>query len=135
MANSFITRNFKWNGTSIKFPTEFTWGFQDISSKDTGRSLSGLMNKQIVSTKRTISCAWKMVSDADAAAILGAIKLHTYGTLTFPDPFEGADITKEFYSGDASAKMITVHEQKLPISGTVSKETFVWDITLDLIER
>lgn len=134
MPGSFITRNFKWNGAAIKFPTELSWGFQDISSKDTGRSLSGLMNKQVVATKRTLSCSWKMLTDEDAASILRAIKLFTYGQLTFPDPFEGVDVTKEFYSGDAAAKMITVYEKK-GSSYSNPKETFVWDITLDLIER
>ena len=134
MAGSFIKRQFAWDGNSIPFPTTFSWGFQDISSTNTGRSLSGLMNKEIVATKRKLVCSWRMVSDAAASQILGAIKAKTYGSLTYPDPFAGSDVTKTFYTGDASAMMMRVEVTKDQFGG-VSSEEFVWDISFDFIEQ
>ena len=134
MATSFITRRFKWNGREVRFPTTFTWSFQDVSSSDSGRSLSGLMNKEIVATKRKLVCSWKMISDAEAAAILSAIKSQTYGDLEYPDVFEGADITKRFYTGDPTATMKSVVVTTNQFGGT-SKEEFVWDLSFDFIEQ
>lgn len=134
MATSFITRRFKWDGVEVRFPTTLTWSFQDISSSDSGRSLSGLMNKEIVATKRKLVCTWKMISDRDASVILSAIKSKTYGNLEYPDVFDGTDTTKRFYTGDASATMITVNTSTNQFGG-VSKEEFVWDLSFDFIEQ
>lgn len=134
MAVSFIKRIFRWNGTSMRFPTTFTWSFQDISSTDTGRALSGLMNKEVVATKRKLACSWRMVSDEDAATILSAVKGRTYGSLTYPDVFEGRDITKTFYTGDATATMKSVAVKKDQFGG-VTEEQFFWDISFDFIEQ
>lgn len=134
MAGSFIKRRFTWNGTALPFPTSFTWAFQDVASSNSGRALSGLMNKEIVATKRKLSCAWKMVPDSEAAQILSAIKSHTYGSLVYPDPFEGNDTTKTFYTGDATASMIAVNVVRDQFGG-VDTETFVWDIAFDFIEQ
>lgn len=134
MATSFITRSFKWNGTSVRFPTTFTWSFQDVSSSDSGRSLSGLMNKEIVATKRKLACAWQMISDEDASVILSAIKSRTYGELEYPDVFEGGDVKKIFYTGDATATMKMVNVSTDQFGGT-TKEEFLWDLSFDFIER
>lgn len=134
MAGSFIKRQFNWNGTALPFPSALTWSFQDIASTNTGRSLSGVMNKEIVATKRKLVCSWRMVKDRDAAIILGAVKALTYGSLTYPDAFDGVDATRTFYTGDATAQMKTVNVSKNQFGG-VDTEEIVWDISFDFIEQ
>ena len=134
MAKSFIKRQFNWNGTAIPFPTSFTWSFQDISSSNSGRALSGLMNKEIIATKIKLSCMWTMVPDSVASQILGSVKALTYGSLQYPDAFSGNDVTKTFYTGDATAKMKMVNATHDPYGGTTAEE-IVWDISFDFIEQ
>ena len=113
-----------WDGTQIKFPTGMTWGFQDISSSESGRTLSGKMNKEVVATKRTLSCSWTALDDDESSALLGAIKIKTYGNLNYPDAFEGINITKRFYTGDATAEMKTIDDNKV-----------IWDVSIEFIEQ
>lgn len=119
-----FNRNMSWDGNAIKFPTNMKWGFQDISSSDSGRTLSGKMNKEVVAVKRAISCSWSCLSDEEASALLSAVKAKTYGELNYPDAFEGKNLTKTFYSGDASAEMKTIENNKV-----------IWDVSFDFVEQ
>lgn len=114
----------KWEGEQIPFPTNMTWGFQDISSSESGRTLSGKMNKDVVATKRTLSCSWTCLSDSDASSLLGAIKIKTYGSLNYPDAFAGTNLTKTFYTGDATAEMKTIEDNNV-----------IWNVSIEFIEQ
>lgn len=120
-----MARDFTWEGTKIAFPTSFNWTYEDISTSNTGRTLSAKMQKSIVAAKRTLSCEWKCLSDSVTSNLLKTIKANTYGDLNFPDPMEGANITKNFYSGSPQAVMM-----KIEADGTV-----FWDVSLELVER
>lgn len=113
-----------WESVQIKFPTGMTWAFQDISSSESGRSLSGKMNKEIVATKRTLNCSWSCLDDTEASALLGAIKIKTYGSLNYPDAFAGTNLTKKFYTGDATAEMKTIEDNKV-----------IWNVSIQFIEQ
>lgn len=113
-----------WEGQRIKFPTGMTWGFQDISSSESGRTLSGKMNKDIVATKRTLSCSWSCLSDSESSALLGAIKIKTYGNLDYPDAFAGTNLIKRFYTGDATATMKTIEDNEV-----------IWDVSIEFVEQ
>ena len=117
-------RHMSVNGSSIKFPTTIGWGFQDISSSESGRTLSGKMNKEVVANKRTLSCSWVLLTDAEAQALLSAIKIHTYVSVNYPDPFDGVNSTRVFYTGDPTATM-----------KTVENNVFMWDVTIEFIEQ
>ncbi len=45
---------FKINDTEIKTPQGCTWNLQDLSSEDFGRTLDGIMHKDIVAQKRIV---------------------------------------------------------------------------------
>lgn len=120
-----FTRGIKWDDDAVKFPNDMDWGFSEISTKGSGRSLSGKMSKVVVAPKRTVSCKWYKLTDTEAAAILGTIKDQTFGSLYYPDPFAGTSLTKTFYTSDAKAKMISV-------DGGL---TCIWDISFDFIEQ
>ena len=117
-------RHMSVNDSGIKFPTTMSWGFQDISSSESGRTLSGKMNKEVVASKRTLSCSWVLLTDLEASDLLSAIKIHTYVDVNYPDPFDGVNVTRRFYTGDPSATM-----------KTIENNVFMWDITIDFIEQ
>lgn len=118
-----MDRKFTWKGTEIAFPDSFNWTYEDISTSNTGRTLSAKMQKSIVASKRTLSCGWKCLPDSVSSHLLKTIKADTYGDLNFPDPMEGKNITRNFYSGSPQATMMTMDDE------------VVWDITLELVER
>ena len=120
MFNRWMT----WEGERIKFPTNMTWGFQDISSADSGRTLSGKMNKDVVATKRTLSCSWACMTDEESSDLLGKIKIKTFGDLNYPDAFAGENLTKRFYTGDASAEMKTIEDNSV-----------IWSVSIEFIEQ
>ena len=119
-----FTRQFKWNGTDVLYPSSITWSFNEISSADSGRTLSGKMLKEIVTTKRKLVCSWKLVDDTAASTLLSAIKANTYGSLTYPDAATGTDQTKTMYTSDPTAEMVAVHNNKC-----------IWNISFEFIEQ
>ena len=60
------------DGTEIKTPSSFSWGLQDVSSSESGRTQDSLMHKDRVAQKRKISLAWNNMTPKEAAAILQA---------------------------------------------------------------
>ena len=117
-------RHMSVNGSVIKFPTNVSWGFQDISSSESGRTLSGRMNKEVVANKRTLSCSWVLLTDDEASDVLRAVKAQTYVSVNYPDPFDGVNATRTFYTGDPTASMKTVEDN-----------VFRWDLTVEFIEQ
>lgn len=93
----------KINGQNIITPSECTWGLQDLSSEDSGRTLDGLMHKDIVAQKRTIECSWNGLNKADAATLLQQVNASVFMSLTYDDPMSGTEQTRTFYVGDRSA--------------------------------
>ncbi|SEA06151.1 hypothetical protein SAMN04515656_10348 [Eubacterium aggregans] len=119
-----MARDLIYNGVTLPAPTDYTYGYYDESSPDSGRTLDGTMFKKIVAQKNKIECAWKMVPDSQAAIILSTIKPNTYGTLRYPSPLTGGDATSTVYSGDVSAKKMAV------INNVV-----YWEVKLNMIEQ
>lgn len=116
----------KINGTTIKTPSSFTWGFYDQSSEESGRSTNdGKMHKDIISSKRTLNCVWNNPTRAETAAILQAVTASVYMNVTYPDALSGTDETRECYVGDRSAPMKT---------WTVGKQIYS-SLSFDFIER
>ena len=90
------------NGTRIRTPSEMTWGFQRVSSKDAGRTQDAVMHVNQVSTKRTLKMTWNGI-DQDEAHALATAFLPEYLNVTYWDLIAGANVTKRFYTGDWSA--------------------------------
>lgn len=100
-----MSRPFLWDGVVLPVPS-IDWGVEDISTSDSGRNLSGLMDKKDVAQKTTLDTTWELVPDTIASLILSTVKSETFGSLNYPDPRAGGNITKTMYSGAPKAKMM-----------------------------
>lgn len=101
------------DGVKIKTPSTFSWGLQDVSSSDAGRTQDALMHKNRIAQKRKIDLAWAMPTPEEAHAILVAFNPE-YINVTYWDPLAGGRITKTFYTGDKTApvKIWTVNNKR-----------------------
>lgn len=93
----------KINGTKIKTPSSFAWGLQDLSSEDAGRTLDGVMHKDIVAQKRKLDCSWSGLTSEEASTLLQAVNSSIFLDITYPDALSGREETRKFYTGDKSA--------------------------------
>lgn len=119
-----MSRLFRWEGIDLPYPSKISWSFADISSEETKRTLDGTMKKDVIATKRKLQCSWNCKIDSEAKVILNNVKTKIFGTLSYPDPFGGTDVTKTFYTGDATADMIF-------LSDGIAR----WNISFDFIEK
>lgn len=96
----------KIDGTSIKDPSAFDWGFSDLSSDESGRSTNdGKMNKDILASKRQLSVAWNNPTKDEVSTILKLVSGKAYFQVTYPDALSGNFETRTFYVGDRKAPM------------------------------
>lgn len=94
------------DGVAVQTPSSFSVGIYDESLPDSGRTLDGIMHKNTLCTKRTISLAWDNPSPVEAAAILSAFMANEYFDVTYFDPQYGeTQQTKTFYLGDRESPM------------------------------
>ncbi len=92
---------FQINGVAVKTPQGCTWSLQDLSSDDSGRTLDGLMHKDIVAQKRKLVCKWATMTWAECSIIADFMKNRGVKVvLTYPDIMTGTYISKDFYTGD-----------------------------------
>ena len=112
------------DGVEIKAPSVFSWGLQDISDTDSGRTLDTLMHKNRIGQKRKISLAWNMPTDIEATAIVQAFNPE-YIDVTYYDPLDGAVVTKNFYVGDKTA----------PVQMWSIDKKYYTSVSFDIIER
>lgn len=107
---------FKINGLEVKTPMSCTWGLQDLSSEDSGRTRNnGEMHKDIVAQKRALKVKWGAMSWEEASQIVQMCKNKgVVVSLTYPDIMAGGIITKEFYTGNCTAPYkIWTNERKI----------------------
>lgn len=98
-------RPFKIDNVTIPTPTEYGFSAEDLSSEQTGRTLDGVMHKDVVAVKDTYTCTWKKVSWANAALLLKAIDGKTKVNFTHADPrVPDTFITGKFYVGKRDCK-------------------------------
>ena len=94
---------FKVDGVTIPTPTTYEWSQEDLSSEETGRTLDGIMHKDVIDYKDAYKCTWKKLSWADTATLLGAIRGKTKVVLQYADPIIPNQMnTGEFYVGKRS---------------------------------
>lgn len=89
------------DGVALLDPSELTWGLQDISDSDSGRTEDTIMHKNRIGQKVTLSCGWNNLTPAQATPILNAVQPE-YISVNYYDPLEG-QVTKTFYVGDRTA--------------------------------
>ena len=107
-------------------PAQLTWGLQDISTADAGRTQSGKMYKMYVCQKRKLQLSWTLPTAAQASAILRAFN-HEYFYVRYFDVLDGKQETREFYVGDRTAPFKWYN---LP-----GKGTRMATLSFDIIER
>ena len=103
--------SFKINDTAIPTPTTYEWSREDLSSEATGRTLDGVMHKDVVAAKDTYSCTWKKLSWSDAATLLNAIDEKSKVQFTYLDPrVPNQWVTGQFYVGQRTAVALNVKD-------------------------
>ena len=97
----------QFNGTSISpEPSDMNVTIQDISSSDSGRvSNTGRMDKVVIRQVRTIALSWNNPTQAEARAIISALRSNgTFCTVVYDgDPEASGTQSRTFYYGDISA--------------------------------
>ena len=104
---------FAIDGVEITAPSEFTVTTEDISSEEAGRTLDGVMHKDIVKVVETMQCSWNLLSWEDTATILNLVRGKAEMEFTYPDPhFPNASTTRKCYVGSRKAPAYTLAEGK-----------------------
>ena len=76
-----------WNLTDLKTPAAFNVSLSDLTASEQ-RSASGLVVRDRIGTKRTLSLSYNALTDRELRTILQAVSpLYVY--ITYPDPLEG----------------------------------------------
>lgn len=94
----------KVDGVEMPTPSSFSWGLQDISASESGRTDDTIMHKNRVGQKRKLSLQWNAKDKATTAKILKAFNPE-YISVTYPDAMSGNDETRTFYVGDRTASV------------------------------
>lgn len=90
------------DGVAMPCPSSFSWGLQDISAAESGRTDDTLMHKNRKGQKRKISLAWNGKDWKTTSKILKAFNPE-YINVKYPDMMSGDYETRTFYVGDRSA--------------------------------
>lgn len=110
---SIDARPFKIDGVTIPTPSTYEAGIEDLSSEQTGRTLDGVMHKDVVAVKDYYSCTWKVLSWEDIATILNAINGKPSFELTYADPrVPNRFITNTFYVGERTTPAMNLADPK-----------------------
>lgn len=76
-----------WNLTDLKTPAAFNVSLSDLTASEQ-RSASGLVVRDRIGTKRTLSLSYNALTDKELRTILQAVSpLYVY--ITYPDPLRG----------------------------------------------
>lgn len=94
----------KVNGKKIPCPSVFSWGLQDISAADAGRTDDTDMHKNRVGQVRAIDLQWNGLDWKTTAQILRAVNPE-YFEVTYPDMMSGVYETRKFYVGDRKSNV------------------------------
>lgn len=90
------------DGTAMPCPSAYTYGLQDISASESGRTEDTTMHKNRVGQKRKLNLTWQAKNWEETATILQAFNPE-YVSIKYPDMMSGSYETRKFYIGDRSA--------------------------------
>lgn len=109
------------DGYSIKTPSSLSYGTQDVSDSDAGRTEDGLMHKNKIGETLSLSLAWNNIKTSEVSQILK--RFHPeYIEVTYYDLLAETYLTKTFYVGDRSVPQY---------SGILD----VWSLSFNIIQR
>lgn len=102
---------FKVDGITIPVPTEYSFSVEDLSSQLTGRTLDGVMHKDVVAVKDSYTCKWKKLTWEDTATLLNAIDGKESFLFTYADPrVPNQMLTNRFYVGQRTTPVGVIKE-------------------------
>lgn len=105
------SRFLKVDGIALPIPSTYNFDIEDLSSAATGRTLDGIMHKDVVSTKAYIECSWKKLSWDDAATILNAVDGKPQFVLDYVDPRVPNQILRgDFYVGKRGGVALNLND-------------------------
>lgn len=114
----------KVNNVTMPCPSTWSWGLQDVSAAESGRTTDSIMHKNRVSQKRKIQVGYNGINDTKAKTVLQAINPE-YIQVTYFDLMAGENQTRTFYVGDRSGMFKWWWDGKHILES----------LTFDLIER
>lgn len=107
------SKPFKIDGVSIPTPSTYDFNIEDLSSEATGRSLDGIMHKDVVDIKDYYTVIWKKLSAEDAALLLNLVDGKTQIAFTYVDPrLPSQVVSRDFYVGKRSGKAMNLRDNK-----------------------
>lgn len=102
------------NGSVIASPSSFAVTTLDLDDEGTTvRTMDGMLHRDRIAVKRQIEMAWGVLTRQQVSDVLQSMS-GTFFEFTYPDPMEGAYITKTFYVGNR------------PTPAAVSKDGEIW---------
>lgn len=108
---SLLTNPFSVDGVTLPVPDEYRPSVEDLSSEATGRTLDGVMHKDVVAVKDNYEFVWHKASWTDAATIFNAIDGKTQVTLTYVDPRKPYQVLSNlFYVGQRSCEALNLND-------------------------
>lgn len=90
------------DGVALPCPSSFTWGLNDVSLGESGRTENAEMQKNRVAQKRKLEISWNGLTWQQCSQILQAVNPE-YIEVQYPDLMSGEYETRTFYVGDRSA--------------------------------
>lgn len=111
-------------------PDTFSWGLQDISASDAGRTedADNRMHKNRTSQKRKVQLGWNNPTFAQASAIVQMFNPE-YVFVRYLDLLSGGWRIAEFYTGDKSAPF-----RQIALNDPSGNKTVVSTLTFDIVE-
>lgn len=113
------------DGVALKYtPSTFTWGLQDVSDSESGRTQDALMHKNRIAQKRKIELGWNVLRPNQVSELLKMFNPE-YIQVTYWDSMDGEEETRTFYVGDRST----------PVSYWTIDNKMYTQVKFNLIER
>jgi len=115
---------FAIDGVEIPAPSSYKFGAEDLSSKKSGRTLDGVMHKDVVATKDYYDCTWNCLSWEDAATLLNAVDGKTRVQFTYADPrVPNRMLQNDFYIGKRATGALNLNDPKFTWEGITMQFT------------
>lgn len=114
----------KVDGVRMPCPSSYSYGLQDVSIAESGRTDDALMHKGRIAQKRKLALSWSELTPEETSTVLTAFNPE-YFSVYFWDALDGRYETRTFYAGDRSA----------PLHFWFSHNKRFETVSFDIIER
>lgn len=92
-------------------PASCTFEIETLDTENSGRSLDGLMHRDVITTKISLQLTWNHISVAEMSSLLTVLS-DTFFTVRYWNPVNGAWATDTFYCGNRTVPVYScINEQ------------------------